>query len=130
GSLLVVCMDFRFHRDINQWIERNDLTGNYDLISLAGAQKAIVDPTTRNMVLQQIKLSAMLHSTKEVILLAHEDCGAYGGSNAFSSWEQEKKQYIDDMNKAESLIKEKVPGLQVKKMMLTFEKESKGINRV
>lgn len=120
-NLVIICMDFRFQDAINDWASGEMISGNYDLVSLAGAQKALLDEDTKETVLKQIKLSVDLHGTKQIIFIAHQDCGAYGGSGAFADWGEEKKQYIYDMTKAESIVKEMYPDLSVKKVLLTYE---------
>lgn len=119
-NLLIVCMDFRLPKNHLDWAEKNLGNKNYDLVALAGAQKAILDEDTRITVLKQIETSVNLHGTKVVNIVAHEDCGAYGGSKKFSGWEEEKKKYIDDLNEAERSIKEKFE-VEVKKYILLLD---------
>ncbi|MBU1131962.1 hypothetical protein KKC32_01760 [Patescibacteria group bacterium] len=119
-NLVLTCMDFRFRKDIYSWLEENGYAGNYDLISLAGAQKSIVDEDTRGAVMKQVGISHDLHHAKRVILMAHQDCGAYGGSKAFDSLEQENQKYNEEMKTAEAIIKEKYPEMEVMKLLLSF----------
>ena len=119
-NLLIVCMDFRLPKVHVGWAEENLGNKNYDLIALAGAQKAILDEDTRGTVFKQIETSVNLHGTKVVNLIAHEDCGAYGGSKSFPSWEEEKQKYMSDLSEAEKLIKEKFE-VKVKKYILFLD---------
>lgn len=119
-NLLIVCMDFRLPKKHVNWAEENLGNKNYDLVALAGAQKAILDEDTRNTAFKQIETSVDLHGTKVINIIAHEDCGAYGGSKIFSGWEEEKQKYIDDLNEAEKLIKEKFE-VEVKKYILFLD---------
>ena len=50
-----------------------------------------------------------------VPIIQHEDCGAYGGSNAFQDWEQEKAQYLADMETLASAITSQYPSLIVER---------------
>ena len=125
NNFLMTCIDFRFHEAIHQWARDNGLQKDFDLVSVAGVQKSIIDEDTRAAVLKQLDISVRLHKSHTVILIAHQDCGAYGGSAAFVSWDEEKAKYTEDLNKAEELIKQKFSALNVKKMILTFDSENK-----
>lgn len=120
-NLVLTCMDFRFPRKISEWAESQGLTRDYDLVSLAGAQKSILDSDSRATLLKQVELSVELHGTREFIIIAHRDCGAYGGSKSFNSWEEERAKYSKDLELAKNVIKEKFPKIDVKKMILNFD---------
>jgi carbonic anhydrase len=124
NNFLMTCIDFRFQRAIADWTNENGLTKDYDLVSIAGVQKSILDEDTKEAALKQLDISVRLHKVNTVMLIAHQDCGAYGGSDAFDSWEDEKQRYIDDMNAAEEIIVKKFKGLMVKKMILTFDEDN------
>lgn len=53
------------------------------------------ETTLRNLV----EVSIGLHGVKQVVLCNHWDCGAYGGSRAFSSAEEERAQHIRHLQK-------------------------------
>jgi len=114
-------MDFRFNEAIHAWAEKQGLIKDFDLVALAGAQKNFLDEETKGVALKQLDISSRLHGIKTVLLVAHQDCGAYGGSKAFASWEKERAKYTEDLTHAAGLIKEKFPALNVRKMILTFD---------
>ncbi|MBT7348216.1 hypothetical protein HN858_00920 [Candidatus Falkowbacteria bacterium] len=116
-------MDFRFHKAICCWVNENGLTKDYDLVSIAGAQKALLDEDTRATVLKQIELSVKLHGINTVIFMAHQDCGAYGGSDSFDDDESEKAKYDEDMTTAEEIVKKKYPDIAVRKMLVVFNED-------
>jgi hypothetical protein len=69
------------------------LLGDCDIISLAGAAKTLaapVEPAYFETAMHQIALAVSLHGIDAVILVNHEDCGAYGGRQAFGSAEAEQ----------------------------------------
>lgn len=125
NHFILSCIDFRFHEAISNWIKENNLTGDYDLISIAGTLKNAVNEETRPFFLKQVEISKSLHHPKTAILLAHQDCGAYGGSKAFANWDEEKAKYIADLITAESMIKEKYPDMEVQKLIITFDETEK-----
>jgi carbonic anhydrase len=79
---------------------KQDRYGNYDRVSLAGG---VFDFA---YVLKQVEISSRLHSIKKVILINHEDCGAYGA-------EGNPERHAADLRQAQKKIKEQFPHRQV-----------------
>jgi len=71
-ALVATCIDFRFQGTINTWISQNLSKEDFDRVAIAGG---IYD---LDAVLEQIALSVKLHDIKNVVLMNHENCGAYG----------------------------------------------------
>jgi hypothetical protein len=46
------------------------------------------DESERQFALSQVQTSMRLHRTQRVMLMAHSDCGAYGGLQAFAGDEE------------------------------------------
>lgn len=114
-NLLIRCMDFRLGHGLKSWLEENELfEDGYDVISLAGASKGLVDEGdgVRNYFLKNISVSIDLHCAERIVLLHHSDCGAYG-EYQFASAEEEKLRQIEDMRKAKGILQEKFPKAQV-----------------
>ena len=117
-NLLIHCMDFRLVKSHSNWAQGTLGDKNYDLVAIAGSQKNFLDEATRATALKQVDISTRLHGVTQVNLVAHEDCGAYGGSKTFSSFEEEKAKYLIDMNEAEKIILAQFPTLTVKKYLM------------
>ncbi len=113
-NFLMHCMDFRFHKDIKALMEQNGWMGDTDLVSLAGSAKAIVAPESQAVALRQIEISKTLHGMKVVHLMAHTDCGAYGGKAAFTDENAEYEKLTGDLKEARDVVKNKWPDLEVK----------------
>lgn len=110
ATLILHCIDFRFGKEIKKYLEQRDLLGNCDIVAVAGVAKNIASPAVENdreFVVRQIDISKKLHDIKEVIVMNHTDCGAYGGRAAFASEEEEKMRHIADMQKAQEIIRAK-----------------------
>lgn len=90
-AVVVHCMDFRLQHFLNDWLTKRFGIKNYDRISWAGGVRefAIVQP--------QIQMSSRLHNVKRVILINHEDCGAYGETGT-------KEHHISDLTYAEYAV--------------------------
>lgn len=109
-------MDFRLNKEVKKWIAESDLfDGGFDIISLAGASKDIVDGNeeVKNNFLKHVGVSVDLHQVKKIILFHHSDCGAYALDYKFGSPEEEKKKQLEDMKKAKEIILEKYSGVKV-----------------
>ena len=104
-ALVIHCIDFRFRRSFAEFLEAR-FGDSYDLISVAGGVKRLVsDPLENNFILEQIKISDKLHKPEVILLIQHEDCGAYGGSAAFGDFSTEQGAQNQELEKAEALLK-------------------------
>ena len=108
-AVVLHCIDFRFRNMLNEYLHKRFLKG-YDLISVAGSVKRLVlDPPEHNFVLDQIRASHKLHEPKTIVLIQHEDCGAYGGSKAFADFQEELDTQKSELEKAEQILKKEFP---------------------
>ena len=89
--LVVHCIDYRLQAYLNSWLEKNPGSGNYDRVGIAGGVLDIYP------VLKQIELALRIHGIRKVILVNHEDCGAYGSRGTF-------EQHKADLTEAERKI--------------------------
>lgn len=99
-AVIVTCIDFRFQEYINNWISENFQPKTYDRVAIAGG---VFD---FNCVLKQVEISKRLHRIKKVVLINHEDCGAYGETGT-------AEKHADDLKNAASKIKNQYPDLEV-----------------
>lgn len=109
--LIAHCIDFRLQKAIKDYLEKNGLLGNCDIVSAAGGVK------NTDFLLEQVDVSSSLHKIQEVILLNHTDCGAYGGSAKFSSFEKERNFHAAELRKAKESLFAKYPSLKVKMLL-------------
>ncbi|RJO58990.1 hypothetical protein C4546_04130 [Candidatus Parcubacteria bacterium] len=124
-AIVFTCIDFRFHSAIRDFLVSNSLKDNYDLVSLAGVTKGLVegDKACSEIILKQIDISHNLHGIKEVLLIHHLDCGAYGGHKAFDSLAAEGEKQAGDLAYAKELIQAKFPNLDVKKVIARIQEK-------
>ena len=119
-TIIFHCIDFRFGSDIKTFLEKQNLLGDVDIVSIAGVSKNLVapsKPTDAEFVMRQLDISKRLHDVCKVILMNHTDCGAYGGRKAFASMEEEEKKHRQDMEEARKMILEKYPDLEVQTVL-------------
>lgn len=105
-ACVVWCFDDRFYKLLKAFGKQEGF-GHIDLVKVAGGAKALAGGGSpdREFLLSQIKASARLHGTKRVILMLHRDCGAYGGSKAFSDADAEREELVQQLRQAQGLVK-------------------------
>lgn len=112
-AIVVSCIDFRFQQYIRNWLDKNIKDKTYDYVGLAGSTKEL------DIILKQIAISVRLHNIKEIILMHHEECGAYGQKST-------KKKHASELKKAQKAITALYPTLKISLYHLhlngTFEK--------
>ena len=91
-AVVVHCFDFRLQHFLNDWLTRRFGIRYYDRISLPGGVREFA------YVQIQIQLAYKLHNVKNVILINHEDCAAYGSIGT-------KERHISDLTYAEHAIR-------------------------
>lgn len=107
-ALVVTCIDFRFQDYIDAWTKQNMPPHSHDRVALAGG---VFDLGT---ILGQVDVSKRLHDIKKVVLINHEDCGAYGK-------EETHDRHIQDLHKASQAVKEKYPDVVVETCFLHLD---------
>lgn len=103
------CIDFRFVEPTWRFLQDKGYRQEYDDIAIAGSVKNLVDPydeTDPDFVYRQIAVAKKLHDVKEVILINHTDCGAYGGRANFTTDDEEHDRHVKDLRIAKEMIEE------------------------
>ncbi|KKQ77431.1 MAG: hypothetical protein US98_C0004G0002 [Parcubacteria group bacterium GW2011_GWC1_38_6] len=91
GAVILWCFDARFDPVLGVFLQTMP-DSKFDIIKVAGGAKSLASPeneSDRDFILRQIQASIRLHNAKKVILMAHQECGAYGGKNDRSFYEEE-----------------------------------------
>ncbi|PIU37307.1 hypothetical protein COT02_01540 [Candidatus Roizmanbacteria bacterium CG07_land_8_20_14_0_80_34_15] len=109
-AFVVACIDFRFQKYIKDWLEKNLQNKTYDYVGFAGGSKNL------ETIMGQLDISVRLHQVKEVVLIHHEECGAYGAESTHD-------RHAEDLNKAKKIILEKYPQLSVSLYYLHLDGE-------
>ncbi len=111
-AIIVTCIDFRFNEYIDKWISQNFAPKTFDRVALAAGEKNL------GTVMEQIEIAHRLHHINKVVLINHEDCGAYGEAGT-------PEKHAEDLKNASSQIKAKYPDLEIETYYLhldgTFE---------
>lgn len=123
-AFIVYCMDFRIQKAMREFLEKENLMGDCDVISIAGGVKQA------DFVMSQLDISVGLHGATDVILSNHTDCGAYGGSENFASPEEERMFHVNEMEKARNTILAKNPNLNVRMILGTINGENISLEEI
>lgn len=92
-AAIVTCIDFRFQEAINKWIDQKFKPGTFDRVAIAGG---VYDA---DYIKKQLEISHRLHHIKEVILMNHEDCGAYGEAGTAERHSHDLRAMGEDIKK-------------------------------
>ncbi|MBC8464766.1 MAG: hypothetical protein H8D63_00070 [Parcubacteria group bacterium] len=116
---LITCEDFRLHQrgDGRNYVANfiESLGGECDLITRGGAIQDLVRPQSegyKNALIRDLTVSVKKHDVEKIILLNHEDCGAYEAMD-FKAREQELDQHTADLHTAKEVIEKEFPGVEV-----------------
>lgn len=107
-AIIITCIDFRLQEAINQWIAQNFAPKTFDRVALAGGVQNL------DTILSQIDIAVRLHHIKKVVLINHEDCGAYGQ-------ESTPEKHAEDLQNAKSKILSEFPELSVETYYLKLD---------
>lgn len=107
-ALIISCIDFRFQKYLHKWLDKNMENKTYDYVGFAGSTKDLLT------VMKQLDISVRLHHISQVVLIHHEDCGAYGK-------ESTKEKHAADLTKAKNTISALYPDLKVELLYLHLD---------
>lgn len=113
-AILITCIDFRFHQATIQYLKEN-LIEDFDLLTIPGVAKNFVENNIQAKEAIRIikEVSISLHQVKKIIVMAHWDCGGYGGSQSFASAEEEENKYQADLQKAKEILTQEFSELEI-----------------
>jgi len=111
-NLVLMCMDFRFHRRLG------DVLGfagyrEFDVLAMPGSSKALCESASRGLILDSIATAIAVHGVKRVLIVDHVDCRAYGGSEACSDPDAEARMHERALREAALIVLERFPDLEV-----------------
>ena len=114
-AIIITCIDFRLQEAINNWISQNFAPKTFDRVALAGGVKNL------EAIREQIEIAHRLHHIKKVVLINHEDCGAYGEEGTV-------EKHTEDLKIAKEKILSEYPNLAVDIYYLKLDGTFKLVN--
>lgn len=121
-ALVLACIDFRFHQLLSEPLKSLGIT-SYDLKCDAGGVKYLISQdkaAVRDWILENMAISKRLHGIKQVVLINHYDCGAYGGNAAWGSDAEQSSFQAEQLRKAKNLVAGKFPDLKIITLFALF----------
>ncbi len=83
-ACVISCFDARFEPAMRKFLKRRGVMV-FDHVKIPGSVKALAAPACdadRDFVLRMVRMSRDLHRSPRLLLIAHNDCGAYPGGSA------------------------------------------------
>lgn len=99
-ALVVTCIDYRLQALLDPWLAATIGHGNYNRVSFGGAVK------NWDVIFTQVEMSKRVHKIKQVVLINHQDCRAYGN-------EDSHERHCHDLRAARDAIVARFPDLEV-----------------
>jgi hypothetical protein len=119
-AVVSTCIDFRFWKETVEFVELELGIRNFDFPSLPGSAKAINESNGDDLAMSCISVPVELHHASKIVIINHQDCGAYGGSGKFNGSDEEEQKFHEvELKKAKEKILAKYP---VKEVILVYAK--------
>lgn len=112
-AVALSCVDFRFRAETLLYIKEFLGIETYDILKFPGSARAINKKTENDVVLNSISLPLGLHSASKIVIINHQDCGAYGGSEAFKDPQAEQEFHEAELRRAGARARERFPDIEV-----------------
>ncbi|PWU12648.1 MAG: hypothetical protein C5B51_00270 [Terriglobia bacterium] len=80
-ACVITCFDARFDQALRKFLKRLGI-GLFDHVKIAGSAKPWAAPegdADAEYLLRALRTSIRLHAPRRLVLIAHNDCGAYPG---------------------------------------------------
>ena len=123
-AAVLTCFDQRIRQSVNKFLQRQGIV-KPDMIVVAGGAKTLASPRNnfeRDFILEQVRMSILLHGTKRAYIFCHSDCATYGGLAAFKDDKAaESEHHFQELQRAADLLKTAFPELQVERFFVNFE---------
>jgi carbonic anhydrase len=123
-AAVLCCFDQRIRLAVHKFLQRRGIQ-RPDMVVVAGGAKTLASPRNdfeRDFILEQVRMSILLHRTERVFLMSHSDCATYGGLAAFGGDpEKEALHHKQELHRAAQLIRERFPGARVECFFVNFE---------
>ncbi|MEK7576399.1 MAG: carbonic anhydrase [Patescibacteria group bacterium] len=124
-ACIVWCFDARFATLRDRFIKSKGFQ-NVDLVCVAGGAKDIAAPereADREYVQDQLRKSIALHHTKEVVLMVHNECGAYGGKT-------DAEFYMRELERARGMLKNYFQAVNIDVPISLYYADFEGVNEI
>lgn len=123
-AAVLCCFDERIRLAVQKFLKSQQIL-HPDMIVIAGGAKTLASPRNdfeRDFILEQIRMSILLHKATRAFLMTHSDCATYGGLAAFEGdREREAVHHRSELQRAAELVWKKFPDLKLETFFVTFD---------
>jgi carbonic anhydrase-like protein len=123
-AAVLCCFDERIRHTVQKFLKKQGIL-RPDMIIVAGGAKTLASPRNdfeRDFILEQVRMSILLHKSPRVFLMSHSDCATYGGLAAFAGdRERESAHHKTELQRSAELVKTKFPEISTECFFVTFE---------
>ena len=125
-AIALTCIDFRFRKALHDFFENELNIYAVDHKADGGGCKMIVEEgPVREWIFKNFDIAFDKHGVNRVILVNHQDCGAYGGSEAFNGLEDEIAKQEIQLRHGVSVVQSRYPDKQVEAYLALLGDENK-----
>src|SRR5436190_23909037 len=120
-AAVLCCFDQRIRLGVNKFLQKQGIL-RPDMIVVAGGAKTLASPRNdfeRDFILEQVRMSILLHRTERIFLMSHSDCATYAAFGGDP--EKEALHHKQELHRAAHLIQDKFPEVRVESFFVTFE---------
>jgi hypothetical protein len=124
-ACVVWCFDARFSQLLERFIKDKEFH-DIDLVKVAGGAKDLAAPereADREYLRDQIRKSIALHHTKRVVLMMHNECGAYGGRT-------DQNFYVKELELARTHLEKYFQEINVNVPISLYYADFEGLNEI
>jgi len=123
-AAVLCCFDHRIGMAVRKFLKKQAIQ-RADMIVVAGGAKTLASPRNdfeQDFILEQVRMSILLHQTGRVLVMSHSDCATYGGL-AFFKGDQaaEADHHRKELVRAGELLTENFPGVSVEPYFIKFD---------
>jgi carbonic anhydrase len=123
-AAVLTCFDQRIRTTVNKFLHRRGIL-RPDMIVIAGGAKTLASPRNdfeRDFILEQMRMSILLHKTQRAYLICHSDCATYGGLAAYKNDRAaEAEHHRKELQRARELLNDRFPELKVECFFVNFD---------
>ena len=112
STYVISCMDFRLLDDIVRAMDAMGYNNNYDQFIVAGSSLGFVQdkfPHWGETVMDHMNIGLSLHNFRSIIIIDHEDCGAFKKFMPYKNKEEEYNNHKDCLQKAYERLSKHFP---------------------
>lgn len=121
STYLITCMDFRLIDDVCKVMDLMGFNNNYDHFIVAGGSLGLIQdkfPHWGQTAIDHMEIGLNLHEFRKIMLIDHEDCGAFKKFMPYQNKDEEYSNHKTCMQKAYHTLAKKFPDFEFSVFMM------------